>query len=337
MKGVAVIIFILFHHHCSAQQGFRNFTHIDEYVRKIASPYPDSLALKLTAPFSTDLEKARAIFSWISQNIAYNTGLFASIKKHYSSRFGTDPLDTMTVWKRGEEMMAIRVLHRRITVCEGYSKLFKVLCDYAGLRSEIIVGYANGNPSRPGKFRSNHSWNAVMIDSVWHLVDPTWGSGYVDQRLEFVQETNDEYFLASPARFINDHFPEDLRWTLLDSPPPLREFKYAPFRYRSFDKYSIDPLRLGPGTIEAGLGDTVRIELVVKDHLKDKKISPDPFFDPDILESTNHSAFIHPKMKEGKIIYTYRITDATVKWLHLFYNDDLVLRFRLKAGREDEH
>jgi hypothetical protein len=328
MKWLWSIIFLGFFQNSFAQYKSASFDSIDDYVQNLSAPTPDSLAHKLTAPFHTDLEKVRAIFSWITRNISYNTGIFSSIR-NYSPRYNFDPLDTMTVWKPADEMVAIRVLHRRVTICEGYSRLFKVLCDYAGLKAEVIVGYANGNPYRRSKFRCNHSWNAVMIDSTWRLLDVTWASGYIDHRNEFVQKTDERFFLPSPADFIRDHYPADLRWALLQDIPPVREFELSPFMYKSFDKYSLTSFPR-KGIIEAALGDTIQLGLTAKDIIRDRSISSDPFFDSTILATSPYSAFIEPVYRNNQVLYTYIIRDPSVQWIHLLYNEDLVLRYKLK-------
>jgi hypothetical protein len=38
------------------------------------------------------------------------------------------------------------------------------------MRGAIVIGVGQ-------KFRSNHNWNAVYIDSAWYLLDVTWASG----------------------------------------------------------------------------------------------------------------------------------------------------------------
>jgi transglutaminase/protease-like cytokinesis protein 3 len=48
-----------------------------------------------------------------------------------------------------------------------------------------------------------------MIDGAWQLADVTWGSGYVNFANQFVQRTNDAYFLTPPDEFAKDHFRED--------------------------------------------------------------------------------------------------------------------------------
>lgn len=329
MKWLSVILFLIVSHFSSAQ----NFSSVDGRVKHINAPGPDSLARLLTAPYQTELEKTRAIFSWVAQNISYNTGYFNIGKKYAAVKFVPDPYDTASSWKSATELTAERVLRRRVAVCDGYSKLFKTLCDYAGLKSEIIPGYAKCHTERADKFRTNHTWNAVMIDSSWYLLDVTWASGYINHADQFVQQLDETYFLSPPQKFILDHYPEDLRWTLMENPPPLKEFKFTPFRYKSFIKYSIRSFYPSNGTIEASIGDTVSIELQIADRKKDNQIAPEAFFDSTILQQTPASVFLSPSVAEDKMVYTYVVGD-NVEWLHLIYNQDPVLRYKLNIRKE---
>lgn len=55
-----------------------DFSKIDEYARSIEYNPNKSLAKELTKNFTTDLEKVRAIFVWITDNIEYDFELFQS-------------------------------------------------------------------------------------------------------------------------------------------------------------------------------------------------------------------------------------------------------------------
>ncbi|MDR2909089.1 MAG: hypothetical protein LBU86_04325 [Oscillospiraceae bacterium] len=57
------------------------------------------------------------------------------------------------------------VFIRGSAVCEGYSKAFKLLCDRAGIPCESVFGVAGSE---------NHSWNYVLLEGGWYLVDSTW-------------------------------------------------------------------------------------------------------------------------------------------------------------------
>ena len=51
-------------------------------------------------------------------------------------------------------------------VCEGYSKAFKVLCDYFAIPAILVKGKINSG--------SLHMWNAVKLGDTWYIVDVTW-------------------------------------------------------------------------------------------------------------------------------------------------------------------
>lgn len=305
-----------------------NFANIDSSVRNIQAPTIDSLAKKITAAYKTELEKTRAIFSWVAQNISYNTGIYNVGKGYHPVKFVLDPADTVSS-KSATEQTAEKVLRRRIAVCDGYAKLFKTLCDYAGIESEMILGYGKCYLEKDVKFRTNHTWNAVRVDSNWYLLDVTWASGFVTFSNEFMHRMDDSYFLTPPQQFILDHYPEDLKWTLLEHPPTLREFHFSPFKYKSFVKYGIVSASPANGTIEAAIGDTLQIELKLKDAAKDSLIAPDAFFDSTIIQLSPASVFLSPTITNNKAIYNYVVESNDVEWVHLLYNDDPILRYKL--------
>ena len=316
-----------------AQKPVTSFSTIDWNVQSITAESPDSLATRLTAPYQTELEKVRAVYSWICQHIQYNTSIYRPNPQNI--RYTLDPLDTASVWKSGDEMVAQKVLRRGMAVCDGYSRLFKVLCQYAGIEAVVVNGYARSDWDRAAyRFRTNHTWNAVRIDSVWHLLDVTWASGYMDYANNYVQHQNDYYFLAPPEEFIRHHYPEDLRWSLLAQPPTMAEFKKMPFRSKSFIKYDIAAYFPVIGIVEAEVGDTLSFSIQLKDAEKAKRIGSDPFLDTTNFTSSPLSVFIKPEKEKGnKAQYSF-VVDTTTEWIHLLYNDDVVLRYRVNRKQD---
>ncbi|MBN1458181.1 MAG: hypothetical protein JXA57_01505 [Armatimonadetes bacterium] len=156
-----------------------------------------ALADYLVKPTDTDREKARAIFTWIAKHIAYDISCY------------------------GEPPDAENVLTTRRAVCAGYAKLFAALADAAGLEAVIVHGDAKGT-GPPAAIDAdgllNHDWNAVRIADQWHLIDCTWGAGYLDRYERFVREFRDHYFVTPPHLFAYDHLPSDDQWQLLHSP-----------------------------------------------------------------------------------------------------------------------
>ena len=56
-------------------------------------------------------------------------------------------------------------------VCEGYSKLFKILVDKLGITDNVLVSGIAYSPDGSG---GPHMWNVVSLESSWYLLDATW-------------------------------------------------------------------------------------------------------------------------------------------------------------------
>lgn len=313
-----------------SQKAKVDFGEIDRNVQFIDAATPALLSQQLTANYTSDLEKVRAIFRWITDNIAYRTKEPFSRKK--KDEIVYDEPDDTTMLKPLDERVAETVLKYKLAVCEGYARLFKTLCNYAGVQAEVVNGYGKTQPHQiRQRFRSNHSWNAVMIDSVWHLLDVTWASGYITwQGDRFVRQLDEQYFLSPPEIFIREHYPDDLRWSLMDDPPLMPEFRLSPFKQKSFIKYRISSYKPAGGVIEADLGDTITVVLESSNIHNDRNISSDPFLDTTIYSTATSALLVPPSnMILPKTTYTYAVTSPAVQWLYIYYNDDIVLRYKL--------
>lgn len=113
------------------------------------------------------------------------------------------------------------MLKERKTLCDGYTNLFKALANEANLTAVTVEGYTKGDTG--SKFKGRHSWNAVKINGSWYLVDCTLGAGYTNFR-----RFNEYYFFTPPSQFVNDHFPDDPKWQLLNNPLSEDEFERMP-------------------------------------------------------------------------------------------------------------
>ena len=68
-------------------------------------------------------EQAREVYSWITENIAYDTHQLEEGNKYYSPE---------------------QTLRRKKALCYGYSELFHEMCEVLGIESYIIYGYCKG-------------------------------------------------------------------------------------------------------------------------------------------------------------------------------------------------
>jgi transglutaminase/protease-like cytokinesis protein 3 len=305
---------------------------------------PAALANRLTSSCKTDLEKVTSIFKWIAENISYNTtprykrAIIGELTAKYAREELTEDTGAL---KPLNERVAETVLRRKTAFCEGYARLFTTLCDYAGIQSVLVPGYGKTNLSKPGpRFGVNHYWNAVLIDSAWHLLDVTWASGYVSwQNDEFIQQYDAHYFLTPPEEFIRDHYPDDLQWTLLVNSPTPKEFVNAPFRQKSFYKYKITAYYPSTGVIEAAVGDTIQVELEGANVQNDRQIIPDLLIDSTFFSRSPSWVFLKSvetdslSSNPNRLNYTYTIASPDVEWLFILYNGDPVLRYRVHVRR----
>lgn len=341
MKTSAIIIFLLVTHVAFAQRQPASYALIDWSVLNIEATSPGDLARKLAQPYKTDREKARAIFSWIAQHISYYQ---PRVFRNGNSRplvvnGASETDDTSTKLKPVELLVAEEVLKKRTAFCYGYSRLFKCLCDLAGIPCEVINGYARGDFNKIGKnFRTNHSWNAIRLDSSWYLVDVTWSSGHFTYNTdEFIQHFDDKYFLMPPEQFAQDHFPDDLEWSLLQQPPAIGEFRLSPYKSRYFVKYQVSSYSPEKGIIKASVGDTINLE--VKTNLAaDRRIGGGSLYDSSFWSPLLSAAVCRPTgVSSGNTInYSYVVQSPQTQWLQLVYNDDVILRYKLEVRDKKE-
>jgi len=303
-----------------------NFYAIDSKVGSIPVTKADELAKQLASLGKTDREKVRAIFRWITEHIDYNVMPLGQ-RRNIPKQFYKEPEDSSVALPPLNERIAAKVLNTSVAFCEGYSRLFKTLCDHAGIKAEVIYGYARTNNNR--RFAVNHTWNSVYIDSSWYLLDVTWASGVVTYGNEYIRQYNDFYFLTSPDEFIRDHYPEDPQWTLLKDPPVYREFAQSPFRYSGYIKAGVSNYFPAKGVIDVAVGDTIAIELKARKDISNFFVSGSP-----VPDTTQFSNFFPVNTNGEKLVFKYNITTTSGEWLYVFCNEELVLRYKLNVKKE---
>jgi len=76
------------------------------------------------------------------------------------------------------------------------------------------------------------------------------------------------------------------------------------------------------------VGDTIRIELKTKTLARN-------YFVADELLTDSLPVFFQPDIEAGeKISYTYTVATADKEWLYIYYNDEVVMRYKLKMKKE---
>lgn len=188
----------------------RDFSRIDHAISTLPPAGSVQEVARAIARYARDdWEKARGTYVWVARNIDYD------VESYFRGTIGSTT---------GES-----TLRSRKSVCSGYTTLFSEIALMLGLQVEAIVGYAKGYAYKQGGYfdKPNHAWNAVKIDGAWHLIDATWGAGFVDQG-RFVRHFTDFWFDTDPRLFLYNHFPEERTWTLLDPGMSLHDYVQAP-------------------------------------------------------------------------------------------------------------
>ena len=227
-KLTLILVFPVLHFVATAQGN--QFQQVDLHAASIKEKPTDAatLAQKLTEPFTTDLEKSRAIFMWIALNVQYDCKKFHNPQRPQIR--ATSKKELKEKVEKWQEDQVEKTAKSKRGICEDYSRLFKAMCDVAGVEAVVVSGNAR-DFYRPYRSAHNnpHAWNAVKIDGQWHLLDATWAAGYVNAGVtKFTRKLFPGYFMTPPAWFAQYHFPDDEKWQLLDTPLDKSVFPNQP-------------------------------------------------------------------------------------------------------------
>lgn len=230
MKIIIQLFLILFFFQSSIGQS--SFEKVDAYVRNtnFSSKEINQLTTDITSPFETELEKARAIFVWITDNIKYDCKQFHK-PKNTKITYGSEK-ERIAKRQKMRETAVLRTLRYKKGICQDYAALFKKMCGIVGIESEIISGFGRQNRNDIGKIpkSSNHAWNSVKIDDQWFLLDVTWASGGTNPEVtKFHKKFKEGYFLTPPSDFIKNHYPTKDEFQFLESPLSKEDFSKIPF------------------------------------------------------------------------------------------------------------
>lgn len=107
----------------------------------------EAKAAEVCEGLTTDYQKAKAIYDWVSTNIIYNY---------------QDAYTTTEALMKGSE--AIEVFNTKTGVCQGYADLYAAMCRAEGIHVKVVES-------------NTHAWNEVYTPATgWFKVDCTWAS-----------------------------------------------------------------------------------------------------------------------------------------------------------------
>jgi hypothetical protein len=156
----------------------------------------DTLAADIKKIAGTDIEKARAIYKWMTDNIRYDYDKLNAFEGGKADLFNDN---------RSIDQIALDAFKNRRGVCGEMSYLYMKIADKADLENFSVLGWLltytkKDDPSYMNNFKGfpDHRWNAVKAGNKWFLVD-----------------CSARDFFLPPDEMIKDHYPVVPFWQLL--------------------------------------------------------------------------------------------------------------------------
>lgn len=305
------------------------FTEIDNFARNVPkSGNPAKLAQQLTGNYTSETEKVRAIFRWITHNVRFD------VKQLGKSPLKTTPADEPKLNRK----MARKALRSLKTGSEGYARLFAELCTQSGIQATVIPGFGRSNPKSIGKkVKADHVWNAARIDSVWYLFDVCWASGYVDEEIitkkdkkvkvqSFIKSFNDLYFMTSPPVFILNHYPITEYYTFSPKVFTRDQFFNFPHIYpRGFSNLNIKAFMPEQGIITCNTGDSVKFWINTKNQVFDIRI---------IENEKKENQKVTWKNYDDYCSFKYFFGDENIKFIDIYFNNLATFRYKTEITKK---
>ncbi|WP_337964961.1 transglutaminase domain-containing protein [uncultured Flavobacterium sp.] len=240
----------------------QQYSAIDSLVLKYPSfGSTEKLAERIKKDFTSEHDKARAIYSWIALNLDYDLKTYLN---------PPEP-KTFTSKNEAENAKQIQLAHTSTTqktfrskkgVCEGFSLLYQHLATLSGLKCQVVVGDSKRLLNDIGRKRlgSNHAWNTVQIDGKWILIDATWGNGYFDEKRQVVvKKFTSIYFDMAPEYFYMTHFPESSMYA--GNTGNKEAFLNGPLIYDEYVDNSCEISAPYSGIVHANDGDKITFQI----------------------------------------------------------------------------
>lgn len=261
MKKYALVILLLIFSKASSQNSDNLLKKVDQIVYFYTSVNSfEELVKKIDYDFSSDLEKTRAIYTWLALNIEYdhnNTNLVVSPKKYivYNNE------DYKRRLKIDKEKSINYAFKNKKGVCKEFAYLFQKACNMLNIKNELVYGYTRSSSFQIGLIpnNKNHIWNAVKLNNKWVLIDATFGAGYIYKDI-WQQKFDTSYFNISGKKLSLTHFPSSPFWGNFMEQQPLNQFCNSPLINSGYIKQNVTIIRPINGNIKIGKSNKIKLQ-----------------------------------------------------------------------------
>ena len=307
------------------------------------------LTADLTGQYDQQILKVRAIFIWITDNIAYD---YKSVNKGKAMKGWTcKGGENCELVERNWEYNYIRkILKEKKAVCAGYARLFKRMCNISGVKCEIVSGYTKTKFYQIGNLGSvNHDWNAVWLDSGYYFMDATWASGGCDETesgrlLSFEKQFKDYYWCTPFHNLARNHYPKDAKWVFEDN---YTKEKYADNAYYAPGiVQKINIISPSSGVIKAKKGDTLHFKFDYEQQIQKLQVNSNVFRnlpmyktekisrrkEREVIDTfaASRQKYIPFTQQNNRYEFDYIITDNSLYYLDILFDYQRSLRFKVK-------
>lgn len=253
-----VFVFLLFSISISAQK----YTKVDNIVNAYPKyRTPQQLADRISKDFSSDIDRVRASFKWLTNNISYSLDYYFHNQRTVRFKYSNEREREAELQKIRDKIVNDAFISKK-GVCEEYAQSLKKLCDLMNIESILLKGYVRNNASEINETPNgtNHVWNAVKIQNKWVLIDATWAAGFVvNGKWERVFG---DYFFNIPKEKIGlTHYPTNRKWQLLLNYGTLKEFYSQPIYHQYFLNHNIKLVTPTKGTLTPSKYNEIVIKL----------------------------------------------------------------------------
>ncbi|MES2431903.1 MAG: transglutaminase domain-containing protein [Bacteroidota bacterium] len=270
-----------------------SLSNVDEYVQTLGSfdtLNMGTISAIVTRKFSTNLEKSRAIFCWIANNITFDL----KAAKNNNNEKSTSDI----------------ILKTRKANSMGYATLFQDMCSVAKIRCLTVDGYVKNNIEeiieKPDEF--NHTWAVIQLGQspdTWFYVDPTWGSGYTDEKMKtYTKKYNPNYFFSDKTIFNFQHFPDNISWQLGLGAKDLKNFTSMPMVKSEALAVGLSSFTPANGILKTKLNKPVQFSIKIADTVTVEIVSLTIG-----NEKKKKTKTVDYKIDNGKISFSYKFEE----------------------------
>ena len=304
-----------------------NFAKADYIAKKTKSKrlYDlNKLTFELTQNLETDVEKVRAIYIWICNNIANDFRLY-TLNERKRNKYVKDSIELQNWNSKFKNVLFKKLLRKKRTICTGYAYLFKEMCALADIKALMINGFGRTATVDFEKLvMPNHTWNAVQLNNKWYLCDPTWSTGIsFPEEGRFQFNYNDGYFLTKPKLFFLNHFPLEQQHSLLgDETSSFKAFTEMPLVYANAFQYLSE--HVAPSTMyhEITQDSIVTFQYQLKKNINLQNVKL-------VLNTGTNDKTVKPKTTINNNLLTleYAFPKKGFYDVHLYFDDKIIATY----------